>query len=1009
VQARQVGYFIAIFGAVLRAAAVQGANAPDFTRDVRPILSEHCFKCHGPDDAARQAKLRLDLRNAALAKTESGTTPIVPGKPDASEVVRRILSHDPDEMMPPAAANKPMSDQKKQILRAWIAAGAPYQAHWAFVPPKQAVPPTVLENAWSRNAIDRFVLARLESAGLKPAPETDRYTLVRRVSLDLIGLPPTPEEADAFVADSAPDAYERLVDRLLASPHYGERWGRRWLDLARYADTNGYEKDRVRSIWPFRDWVMSSINSGLPFDEFTIKQLAGDMLPGATISDRIATGFHRNTMLNEEGGIDPLEFRFYAMVDRVSTTGVVWLGLTVGCAQCHTHKFDPIPHQDYYRLMGLLNNADETEVDVPDIRQQGRRSRIERKLAAAEAALPDRFPPGGKAGRALFEKKEEEWNRTESARAIPWTRLRPTSAKATLPHLRVLPDDSILASGDESKSDHYQLVFDKLPSEITALRFEALPDASLPKHGPGRVFYEGPFGDFELSELTAMVDGKPVHFKAATQSFASNPGGAAAVIDGNPLTSWSVNGGQGKSHAAVFMLDTPLHNAKRLSVDLLCEYYYAAGLGRFRLSAATSPVPTDRPVLPPEIDDLLTIASNRRNLDQRTKLTSYFASIVPELEKAREDIHALGQSERVLPTSLVMSERPAENPRATFVHKRGDFLRPTDRVKPGLLSLFDPVTKSAPHDRLAFARWLVSSENPLIGRVTMNRQWQTFFGQGLVRTTDDFGYQGSPPTHPELLDWLAVEFLNRNWSMKAMHRLIVTSATYRQSSQVTPDALEKDPENKLLSHAPRVRLEAELVRDSELKAAGLLTETIGGPSVFPPQPASVTTEGTYGGLSWNDSQGLDRYRRGLYTFSKRTAPFAMLSAFDGPSGEACVARREVTNTPLQALTLLNDAMFVEIAQGLARNVVSHSPRTPEETAVILFRRCLTRPPDRDELAALVAFERKERKRFEQDPNAADALIKGGVLPQSRHDRAALAAWTAVARGLLNLDETITKE
>jgi hypothetical protein len=1001
-----VAGIIALIGTAFAGRMASGAEVPDFTRDVRPILSEHCFKCHGPDDAARQADLRLDLREAALKKSDSGTAPIVPGKPDASELMRRISSHDADAIMPPPSANKPLSDAKRQILRNWITAGAPYKPHWAFVPPRQSQPPAVRQTDWPHNPIDRFVLARLESAGLKPAAEADRYTLIRRLSLDLIGLPPTIEEADAFANDRSSGAYERLVDQLLASPHYGERWGRRWLDLARYADTNGYEKDRVRSIWPYRDWVIRAINNGMPFDQFSIEQLAGDMLPQAAASDRIATGFHRNTMLNEEGGIDPLEFRFYAMVDRVGTTGVVWLGLTVGCAQCHTHKFDPIPHKDYYRLMGFLNNADETEIDVPDRRLLAEQLPISEAIAGAEEELPNQFPPGGRAGRSNFETKRTEWDRKESKLAVRWTRLHPDSAKATLPHLKVLPDDSILASGDESKSDRYQVMFEHLPSVVTAIRLEALPDASLPKHGPGRVFYEGPFGDFELSELTATADGVPVHFQSATQSFASNTGGAAAAIDGNPLTSWSVNGGQGKAHAAAFIPKEPLRNVKRLSLGMLCEYYYAAGLGRFRVSAATSPVAADRQVLPPEIDDLLALPAGTRTAAQRNALSSYFASIVPELAPARMKIDALRHSEPVLPTSLVMSERPPDNPRATFVHKRGDFLRPTERVEAGLPSMFGPLAKNGPHDRLGLARWLVSAKNPLVGRVTMNRQWQVFFGRGLVPTTDDFGYQGSPPTHPDLLDWLAIEFLNQHWSMKAMHRLIVTSATYRQSSQVTADGLAKDPDNRLLSRAPRVRLEAELIRDSELKAAGLLTETIGGPSVFPPQPPSVTTEGTYGGLAWNDSTGLDRYRRGLYTFTKRTAPFAMLSTFDAPSGEACVARREVTNTPLQALTLLNDAMFVEIARGLANNVARGNQST-KAIATEMFRRCLTRPPDQDELNALVDFQKQERVRFERDPKEADALLREGG--RSGSDRAELAAWTAVARGLLNLDETITKE
>ena len=371
-----------------------GAEVPDFTRDVRPILSEHCLKCHGPDDAARQANLRFDLREAATKKSDSGAIAIVPGKPEVSELVRRIASHDADEMMPPPTANKPLSEAKRQILRRWIAAGAAYKPHWAFVPPRQSQPPAVRQTDWPRNPIDRFILARLESAGLKPSPEADRYTLIRRLSLDLIGLPPTIEEADTFAHDRSAGAYERVVDRLLASPHYGERWGRRWLDLARYADTNGYEKDRVRSIWPYRDWVIRAINEGMPFDQFSIRQLAGDMLPRASVSDRIATGFHRNTMLNEEGGIDPLEFRFYAMVDRVGTTGVVWMGLTVGCAQCHTHKFDPIPHRDYYRLMGFLNNADETQVDVPDRHLLARQSRIERSNRRRGGGAPESIPPG---------------------------------------------------------------------------------------------------------------------------------------------------------------------------------------------------------------------------------------------------------------------------------------------------------------------------------------------------------------------------------------------------------------------------------------------------------------------------------------------------------------------------------------------------------------------------------------------------------------------------------------
>jgi hypothetical protein len=993
-------------------AGVSAAAGPDFSREVRPILSQHCFKCHGPDDGAREAKLRLDLREAATSQGDSGKIAIVPGKPDSSELIRRIFSHDADVIMPPPAANKPLSDDERKILRAWVAAGAEYKPHWAFVAPVQTPPPAMPpSDTRSRNPIDAFIETQLKSSTLKPAPEADRYTLVRRVYLDLIGLPPTPEEADAFVSDPAPNAYERVLDRLLASPHYGERWARRWLDLARYADTNGYEKDRTRSIWPYRDWVIAALNADLPFDQFTIKQLAGDMLPNAALADRIATGFHRNTMLNEEGGIDPLEYRYYATVDRVGTTGTVWLGLTVRCAQCHTHKFDPIPHRDYYRMMSFLNNADEKQIDIPVPALVTRRREIERQIAAAEADLPNQHAPGGREGRAKFDAEFERWDETESARASGWTVLHPSRAKANLPHLAIQPDDSILASGDQSKSDRYELRFEKLPPEITALRLDVLPDESLPEHGPGRVFYEGPFGDFELSEWTAQADGSPVHFKSAVQSYAANTGGASAAIDGNPLTSWSINKRQGMPHSAVFILDQPLRNAKSLSVGMLFEYYYACGLGRFRISATDKPVPAKRHVMPTEVDAILGLPRDRRSPAQRATLVQYFASIAPALKDRRKALRAQREQEPALPTSLVFSERPADNPRQTQIHKRGEFLNPTEPVEAEIPSLFGRLPKEYPHNRLGFARWLVDSRNPMVGRVAVNRQWQALFGRGLVRTSEDFGYQGATPTHPQLLDWLAIEFVRRGWSLKAAHRLIVTSATYRQASQVTLDALTNDPENKLLSHAPRVRLEGELVRDSALAAAALLAERLGGPSVFPPQPASVT-EGSYGGMTWNVSQGPDRFRRGLYTFSKRTAPFAMLSAFDGPSGEECIARREVTNTPLQALTLLNDAQFMEIARGLAADVVSKSDGKTESIARILFRRCLTRPPDKSELAALVAFHSRMHARLEADPASAQEILSGGpeisaALPEK--ERPSLAAWTLVARGLLNLDEAITKE
>jgi hypothetical protein len=989
---------------LLAVPCARAAEGPDVFNDrVRPILARHCFKCHGPDDKARKARLRLDVREQALRPAKSGKPAIVPGKAEESELVRRIFA-DEDEVMPPPHAKNPLTEADKQTLRRWVADGAEYRPHWAFVPPRQGPLPKVIHADWPKNAIDFFVLARLEAAGLAPGPAAGRHTLVRRLYLDLIGLPPVPEEADAFVNDPDPAAYEKLVDRLLASPHYGERWARRWLDLARYADTNGYEKDRARSIWPYRDWVINALNADMPFDRFTVEQLAGDMLPGAAPSQRIATGFHRNTMLNEEGGIDPLEFRFHAMTDRLATTGTTWLGLTLGCAQCHTHKFDPILHKEYYRVFAFLNNADEPEMEVPQPEAARRRAEIDAKIAERIEDLPNRFPPAGKLGpREHLSRKFSEWLEREAARSVRWKVLRPVEAKASRPLLTVQDDDSIFASGDQGKSDTYDLRFSGDLRGVTAIRLEVLPDERLPRHGPGRVSYEGPFGDFMLSEFTVAAAGKPVALKAASHSFAKKGYEAARAIDGDPQTGWSIDGGQGRPHSAVFTLAAPLADAADLSIRMLFERYYAAGLGRFRIAVTTDKGPAVAREFPAEIEELLLVPAAKRTPQQRQRLLRQFVLVAPELAAERAAIDKLRAQRPAYPTTLVLAERPPENPRPTFLHNRGEFLQPTERVEPGIPSVLPPLSKDLPANRLGFARWLVSGENPLVGRVTMNRQWAVFFGHGIVRTLQDFGYQGERPSHPELLDWLAVEFVRQGWSLKRMHRLIVTSATYRQASRVTPVLLARDPDNRLLARGPRVRLEAEQVRDTILRESGLLSPKIGGPSVFPPQPPGVTTEGTYGQLPWKASEGPDRYRRGLYTFSKRTAPYAAFATFDAPSGEVCVARREVSNTPLQALTLLNDPAFLEGAQALGR-LMAGRPGSVEERMDYLFRRCLTRPPSRAEREELVNFFAVQKRRFAEGKLNPAALAGLGA-----GDAGERAAWTALARALLNLDEAVTKE
>ena len=1170
------------------------ADAPDFLRDVRPVLSSYCFKCHGPDEGSRKAGLRLDLRESALAGGKSGDAGIVPGKPEKSAIITRIFSSDEDEQMPPAKVKHPLLPEQKDILKRWVAAGAEYKPHWAFAPPRLVAPPRVTAaNFPTRNAIDAFVLERMQKEKLLPSHEADRLTLCRRLYLDLIGLPPTPEEADAFVKDSRPDAYEQLVDKLLASPHYGERWARKWLDLARYADSNGYEKDRDRTIWPYRDWVIRALNADLPFDEFTIEQLAGDLLPKPTQDQLIATGFHRNTMLNEEGGIDPLEFRFLASVDRVATTGTAWLGLTVGCAQCHTHKYDPIQHKEYYSLMAFLNNADEPELDLPAqdaAEQQRQRAQRAAKLLAElparwpvetgsmrwekvtptldrvgqdddakvladgsvlftapgpqrsdvtfsfitkltnltqlrlEALTDDSLPSQGpgrtphgnfvlseitvsqallngsatsepvkiRSAQATAEQKEfpvsntfdgrletgwaihqagkvlntnhsatfqfeqsfgsaagtkvtvrlqqqhgvnhtigrlalsvgtptgdarpnlvrqqeavaaafQQWLERERKRTVLWTILRPNELKSNLPLLTVQPDHSVLASGDISKSDLYDLAFTNLTGRITAIRLEALPDDRLPAHGPGLAYYEGPKGDFFMGEFQVSADGSPVKFAKASESYAKNNFGsgasAKAATDGDPQTGWSCAGRMGEAHEAVFVPAEPI-TARRLDLKMMFGRHYACSLGRFRISVTTDERGAEAREMPEELEPLLLVPDAKLTAAQRAQLREQFLLTTPELATAAKEIVRL-RKPPTYPTTMVMRERPPENPRATFLHNRGEYLQPKDRVEPGVPAFLPALPANAPKNRLTLARWLVAPENPLTARVVVNRQWAAFFGQGLVRTQNDFGFQGDLPTHPELLDWLALDFVKQGWSMKKLHRLIVTSSTYRQSSRVTPELLARDPQNRWLARGPRVRLEAELVRDAALQASGLLSEKMFGAPVKPPQPAGVT-ESAYGSPKWEASTGEARYRRSLYTFQKRSAPFAMFNAFDAPSGEVCLAKREVSNTPMQALTLLNDIAFLEAAQHLG-DLAAAQPGGDREKCAFILRRALTRPPQPSELEKLVAFAEAQRARLKSGELKATDLAPGG-----KGDATERATWMTVARAVLNLDETITK-
>ncbi len=983
-------------------------EAVSFTRDVLPVLSARCFACHGPDESTREADLRLDDRTAAL-ESEA----FVPGDPEQSELIRRIFSEDASERMPPETAD-PLSPEQREILRRWVASGAEYTTHWAFVRPERPVVPEVPQADRLRNPIDNFVIAKLNSLAVQPSEEADAYTLIRRVTLDLTGLHPTLDEADAFANSTDPEAFEQVVDRLLDSKQYGEHWARQWLDLARYSDTNGYEKDRSRSIWPYRDWVIRALNADMPFDQFTIEQLAGDMLPEPTLDQRVATGFHRNTMLNEEGGIDPLEYRFYAVVDRVATTGTVWMGLSTGCAQCHTHKYDPISHTEYYRLMALLNNADEVDMTVPQSTIEERRHEQLTEIARLEDALPAHFPPDeGPEPEFVrrqrnYEQHFEAWLTAEQPRAVAWTTLRPSTLESNLPRLEVLDDGSILSTGDITKRDVYTLMFDlaNVDGPLTALRLEVLPDASLPAGGPGRAYYEGRKGDFFLSDLSARLDGEPVTFTAASHSYGkisigSGSADAANVIDSDGSTGWSTAEREGQASHLVLNFTEPVTSQGTMQIVMTFERHFAASLGRFRFSVAHVEGQATAASVPVDVEAVLTRERDSWTDAERAEVRRAFNRVVPELADARTEIDDLRNKLPKLAATMVMQEWPRDHTRVTHRHHRGEYLSPREPVTPGVPAMLTTTSDAGPSNRLEFARWLVSDGHPLTARVTVNRAWQAFFGVGLVESSGDFGTQSEPPSHPGLLDWLATEFMADGWSMKRLHRLIVTSATYRQSSQGTDESYMDDPRNRLLARGPRLRMQAETVRDTLLMASGLLSPKMDGPSVYPPQPQSVTAL-AYGSTKWEPSEGEDRYRRSLYTFNKRTAPFAAYTTFDAPTGEVCVSRRNTSNTPLQALTLLNSEMYLEMSRALARRGIERHPDSAEDRATDIFRLVLTRPPTADELVALLDYQQSQLTRL------SDGELNSNLIGISDDTSAELASWMMVARVVMNLDEAITK-
>lgn len=1013
----------------------RGGDPVDFQKEIRPILSDNCFNCHGPDEQSRKAGLRLDLREAALKGGKSGAPAIVPGNAEESDLIWRIADDDPNAAMPPAKTGKKLTPKQVELLRAWIDGGASYEGHWAFTPPKRPEVPAVKDSAWVRNPIDAFILARLEREGLHPSPEASKETLLRRLSLDLIGLPPTPEEVDAFLADESPDAYEKQVDRLLASPHYGERWGRIWLDAARYADSDGFEKDKPRSVWMYRDWVVGAFNRDLPYNQFVIEQLAGDLLPNATQDQRVATGFLRNSMINEEGGIDPEQFRMEAMFDRVDAIGKGILGLTVACAQCHTHKYDPITQEDYYRLFAFFNDTDEANIAVYGRDELARHEEIVAKTREIEEGL--------KAGMPDWRERMASWEEAAKASRLPWETVKVQNAGDNSQRYIYHEDGSQTAWGYAPTKWASQFTGKTDRKKITGIQLELLTDPNLPLNGPGR----SPTGLFGLSELVVEVaDAKApdkksrVKLIAASADFANDEalldtmyddrsnkprliGPVVFAIDGRGETAWGIDAGPGRRNVdrkAVFIPEKPIEFPEGAVFSFQVQQMHGGwnsddnqnnNLGRFRFSVTDAPSPSADP-LPKKVREILDIPAEQRTPEQVAEVFSYWRTTVPAFREGNGRIESLWRTHPVGASQLTMAAR--EKSRTTYLLNRGDFLKPEHPVVPAGLSAFPPLPAGSKVDRLALAKWMVSPEAPTTARAIVNRAWQGYFGTGLVSTAEDLGVQSEPPSHPGLLDWLAVEFVDQGWHFKALHRLIATSSTYRQSANATADLLRIDPDNRLLARASRHRVEGESVRDIALAVSGLLNLKMGGPPVHPPAPAFLfQPPASYGPKVWNEDHDAERYRRALYTFRFRSVPYPVLMNFDTPNGDASCVRRVLSNTPVQALTTLNEPLFLECARAFALKALAEGGDTDADRVAYAFRRATGRKPTQPERDVLVAFLNKQAEKFAKpeakpwelaanDP-AHPPELPGGATP------AQAAAWTALSRLILNLDETITRE
>jgi len=989
---RAIALFVLVAGAAC-------ANEVAFNRDIRPVLSDKCFPCHGPDAANRKTKLRFDIESVAKQPLANGRYAIVPGRPEQSEVIRRVAAVDKSVRMPPAYAGKDkLSDREIELLRAWIASGAKWESFWSFIPPKRPSLPEVHDKQWARNAIDYFVLSRLQREGLRPSREADKATLIRRVTLDLTGLPPSPQELQTFLADNSPNAYGKVVDRLLTSPRYGEKMAFRWMEAARYGDTNGYQTDGPRDMWRWRDWVIDAFNRNMPWDRFTIDQIAGDLLPNATLEDAIATGFNRNHRTTGEGGIIPEEYRVEYVADRVQTTGNVFMGLTIGCARCHDHKYDPISQKDFYRMFAFFNQVpnekgfvwnygpEEPFVKAPLPEQKKHLDELDAKVAAARRAWDSEQPALAKAqqkwdkkidtldwtvtdGLVFRHEPEESFDgkRTVESAGQPadFGYLDPVTYSARIKPES--PDGAILSHSDDYFEGQGHGLY-LLKGKIRFHLIHRWTDLGL------RVETVDPVKLHEWSQVTVTYDGR------------RNASGVKIYVNGEP---WRTKILFDQNNEPFHQKDAPIR---------------VGGGGGMRFNGAIADARIYNRALDP--DEAAALISR----DAQLKL-AFLATAAPEpIRRAREQLK-LAEAERQrfydsIPTVMVMADGAN---RDTFLLKRGAYDAPGEKVTAGVPEMLPQIPPALPQNRLGLARWLVDRSNPLTARVTVNRFWQSYFGTGIVKTVDDFGSQGEWPSHPELLDWLAVEFMDSGWNVKALQKTIVMSATYRQDSHITPELLKRDPENRLLARGPRYRLGPDVIRDQALFLAGLLVEKTGGPSVKPYQPPGLWEE-LAGGKGYVEDKGEGLYRRSLYTYWKRTSPPPFMINFDSPNREMCTVYEYHTNSPLQALDLMNDVTFLEASRKLAERMMTEGGASPDQRIAWAFRLALDRDPDAKRAQILGEAYRRFLANYSADHKAAEAFIHQGDSPVAANlDAGELAAYSSVASIILNMDDVISKE